>query len=189
MIIRVLVALAAVLVLLVAAAPASAQSGVQTLRFKYGPVKIAPGQNTIEIDENQLKPPVDGWITRFEPNLTYKNGSVPRVDVIHLHHGVWLKNLRPLFAAGEEKTTFAAPPGYGWRYRTSDRWHMNHMIHNLTPTPTEVYITYDLDFVPDTSPLAATMKEIETVWLDVDGRHRLPRLRRQARSARRRHAG
>ena len=169
MIIRVLVALAAVLVLLVAAAPASAQSGVQTLRFKYGPVKIAPGQNTIEIDENQLKPPVDGWITRFEPNLTYKNGSVPRVDVIHLHHGVWLKNLRPLFAAGEEKTTFAAPPGYGWRHRTSDRWHMNHMIHNLTPTPTEVYITYDLDFVPDTAPQAAAMKEIETVWLDVMG--------------------
>ena len=26
---------------------------------------------------------------------------------------------------------------------------MNHMIHNLTPTPDEVYITYDLDFVPD----------------------------------------
>ena len=86
------------------AAPAAAQSGVQTLKFKYGPVKIAPGQNTIEIDENQAKPPVDGWITGFRPNLTYKNGSVPRVDVIHLHHGVWLKNLQPLFAAGEEKT-------------------------------------------------------------------------------------
>jgi hypothetical protein len=24
------------------------------------------------------------------PDLTYLNGTVPRVDVIHLHHGVWL---------------------------------------------------------------------------------------------------
>ena len=46
---------------------------------------------------------------------------------------------------------------------------MNHMIHNLTPTPTKVYITYDLDFVPATSPLAASMREIQTVWMDVVG--------------------
>ena len=145
MTIRVSLALGALLMALAAlAAPASAQSGVQTLHFKYGPVKIAPGQNTIEID-------------------------VPRVDVIHLHHGVWLSNFKPLFAAGEEKTEFAAPPGYGWRYRTTDPWHMNHMIHNLTPTPTKVYITYDLDFVPATSPLAASMREIQTVWMDVVG--------------------
>ena len=170
MTIRVSLALGALLMALAAlAAPASAQSGVQTLHFKYGPVKIAPGQNTIEIDENQTKPPVDGWITGFRPNLTYKDGSVPRVDVIHLHHGVWLSNFKPLFAAGEEKTEFAAPPGYGWRYRTTDPWHMNHMIHNLTPTPTKVYITYDLDFVPATSPLAASMREIQTVWMDVVG--------------------
>jgi hypothetical protein len=31
---------------------------------------------------------------------------------------------------------------------------MNHMIHNLTPTEEEVYITYDLDFVPDGTPAA-----------------------------------
>ena len=99
------------------AAPASAAE--QTLHFEYGPITIKPGQNTISIEENAFKPPVDGWITGFRPNLVRKDGSVPRVDVIHLHHGVWLKNLRPLFAAGEEKTAFKAPPGYGWRYRTT----------------------------------------------------------------------
>ena len=58
MTIRVSLALGALLMALAAlAAPAAAQSGVQTLKFKYGPVKIAPGQNTIEIDENQPKPP------------------------------------------------------------------------------------------------------------------------------------
>src|SRR5215210_6917182 len=160
------VSVAFVVAMLALAAPAAAQ---ETLHFEYGPVKIAPGQNTIAIEENAFKPPVDGWITGFRPNLVRRDGSVPRVDVIHLHHGVWLKNLAPLFAAGEEKTEFKAPPGYGWRYRTTDRWHMNHMIHNLTPTEEEVFITYDLDFVPDTAPEAAGMNEIQTVWLDVMG--------------------
>jgi plastocyanin len=163
MIVRVFVgALAAALAL---AAPASAE----TLHYEYGPIKIKPGQNTIALEENTLKPPVDGWITGFRPNLVRKDGSVPRVDVIHLHHGVWLKNLRPLFAAGEEKTEFKLPDGFGWRYRTSDQWHMNHMIHNLTPTPEEVYITYDLDFIPDTDPAATGMNEVDTIWLDVMG--------------------
>ena len=151
--------------LLILAPAASAE----TLHYRFGPVKITPGQNTIEFAGNELKPAVDGWITSFKPDLTYTDGSVPRVDVIHLHHGVWLSNLAPLFAAGEEKTTFAQPPGYGWRYRASDQWIMNHMIHNLTPNPTEVYIDYTLEFVPDTSPEAAGMQEVRTLWNDVRG--------------------
>ena len=43
---------------------------------------------------NDQRPPVDGWITAFKPNLTYADGKVPRVDVIHLHHGVWLDQRR-----------------------------------------------------------------------------------------------
>src|SRR5919106_3750916 len=166
MTVRVSIALGIVLALLAVPAPASAQDGVQRLHYEYGPIEIAPGQNTIALEENGLKPPVDGWITSFKPNLVRRDGSVPRVDVIHLHHGVWLKNLRPLFASGEEKTALMAPPGYGWRYRTSDVWHMNHMIHNLTPTPDEVFITYDIDFIPDGSPAAQGIKEVDTVCLD-----------------------
>jgi plastocyanin len=163
------VALVALACTLLPAARAAAQAGEQTLHFEYGPVKVAPGQNTIELESNQLKPPVDGWITSFRPNLVRRDGSVPRVDVIHLHHAVWLKDLQPLFAAGEEKTAFDLPPGYGWRYRTTDQWQMNHMIHNLTPNPEEVFITYDLGFIPDTSPAAAQMNEVQTVWLDTVG--------------------
>lgn len=165
---RLLLALALALAL-PPAATASARDDVQTLRYAYGPIEVRPGQNTIALEENALKPPVDGWITRFVPDLVRADGSVPRVDVVHLHHGVWLKDLQPLFAAGEEKTTLAAPPGHGWRYRTTDRWHMNHMIHNLTPTPDEVYITYELDFIPDGAPAAAGLREVQTVWLDTVG--------------------
>ena len=169
--------LGALLLLAVLAAPARAQDGVQTLTYEYGPVRIAPGQNTIEIEENQLKPPADGWITRFKPDLVYaSDGTVPGVDVVHLHHGVWLTEdpaaslgFSPLFAAGEEKTVIASPPGFGWRYDAGDRWLMNHMIHNLTPTEAEVYITYELDFVPAGTPEAAGMHEVETAWLDTVG--------------------
>ena len=135
--------------LFLALAPAA---HAETLKYRFGPIHVSPGQNTIALEANDLKPPVDGWITGFKPNLTYENGVVPRVDVVHLHHGVWVSNFAPLFAAGEEKTILRAPPGYGWRYRTSDQWVMNHMIHNLTPTPADVYIDYELEFVPDTAP-------------------------------------
>src|SRR5687768_9474132 len=46
---------------------------------------------------------------------------------------------------------------------------MNHMIHNLTPSPEDVYITYDLDFIPADSAAAAGMREARTTWLDVTG--------------------
>lgn len=155
-------ALAAVVMLLGLAPAAQAE----TLTYRLGPIHVGPGQNTIEFAGNDLKPPVDGWITRFEPNLTYADGEVPRVDVVHLHHGVWLSNGRPLFAAGEEKTAISAPAGYGWRHSTGDAWVMNHMIHNLTPKPADVYIDYELEFLPAGTP---GMKEVRTVWMDVMG--------------------
>ena len=145
------------------------RAGVQRLHYEFGPVHISPGQNTIEFEGNALKPDVPGWIVGFKPDLVYKDGTVPRVDVIHLHHGVWIANGAPLFAAGEEKTIITSPEGFGWRYDPSDGWIMNHMIHNLRPTPTDVFITYDLDFIPAGSPAAAGIQDVRTVWLDVTG--------------------
>ncbi len=150
--------------------PVASYEGMQTLHYEFGPIPITPGQNTIEVALNNLKPEVPGYITRFTPGLIYtRDGTTPRVDVVHLHHGVWLSNLQPLFAAGEEKTRYRAPAGYGWRYRTSDGWIMNHMIHNLTPTPAEVYIDYELEFIPATDPSASALRELRMVWMDVMG--------------------
>jgi plastocyanin len=186
---RLTVALAALAVLLAAAPAAPAKTigatartevrpgprpGVQRLHYEFGPVHIAPGQNTIEFEGNDLKPDVPGWIVGFKPDLVYKDGTVPRVDVIHLHHGVWISNFAPLFAAGEEKTIVEAPDGYGWPYKPEDNWIMNHMIHNLTPTPTDVYITYDLDFIPAGSPAAQGIRDVRTVWMDVTGQQIYP---------------
>ena len=88
--------------------------GIQHLHYEFGPINIVPGQNTIDFRGNIPKPPVPGYITRFKPNLIYSSSrKVPRVDVIHLHHGVWLMKGAPTFAAGEEKTTLQLPRGYG----------------------------------------------------------------------------
>src|SRR5204862_5226115 len=88
--------------------------GIQHLHYKFGPIQIAPGQNNIEAVASNDWPDVPGYITRFKPDLTNEDGTVPPVDIIHLHHGVWLRNgLNPLFAAGEEKTVFNFPQGFG----------------------------------------------------------------------------
>src|SRR5918911_197066 len=110
--------------------PAASYPGMQHLHYEFGPIRINPGQNAIELALNDLEPSVPGYITRFEPNLVYaRSGRVPRVDVIHLHHGVWLVNGYPTFAAGEEKTIFSLPQGYGFHSSPNDFWLLNYMIH------------------------------------------------------------
>ena len=43
------------------------------------------------------------------------------------------------------------------------------MVHNLLPNRDRVYLTYTLDFIPDSSPAAKRIREVETRWLDVEG--------------------
>jgi hypothetical protein len=147
--------------------------GAQVLNYKFGPMRIQPGQNLINVDLQKERPDVNGYIVGFRPGLVYaQNGKSPSVTIVHLHHAVWLvgdnlTNLKPTFGAGEEKTYFNAPPGFGWRYTTKQTWVLNHMIHNLTAQPQKVYITYTLYFIPDTAPEAANITPIETQWMDV----------------------
>ena len=152
------------------------QNGAQTLRYEVGPYDIQPGQNNIDYTPGIPQPWVNGWITGFKADLRFKDGSVPPVDVVHLHHGVWLNTSSAdltasvperFFAAGEEKTAVKLPAPYGYRYRTSDRWMLNYMLHNLTPAARKVWVTYEVEFIPDTSPLAAGMVPARPVWMDV----------------------
>src|SRR5829696_8232109 len=156
------------LTLLAVPATASAAPRVQHLKYRYGPLTIKPGQNTISLDGDRVpRPKRPGWIVGFRPNLERAGGRIPRVDVLHLHHAVWLINGQPTFAAGEEKTNVKLPRPFGWRHRPDDSWVLNHMVHNLLPNRDRVYLTYTLDFIPDSSPAAKRMRPVETRWLDV----------------------
>ena len=156
---------------------AAGQPGVQRLSYRAGPYHVGPGQNKIEFAPTAQKPQVDGYIVGIRPNLRHADGSIPKTNRIMFHHGVWL-NLKGkdatgagperFYAAGEEKTTLRLPKGYGYAYKASDTWLLNYMIHNLVARPDDVYITYDIDFVPASSPAAAAIKPARPVWMDVE---------------------
>src|SRR3954454_13407814 len=151
--------------------PSASYPGEQHLHFTFGPVHINPGQNTVSIAPIKADglPSEPGYITSFKPNLTYLDGTVPGVDVVHMHHAVWLVDGAPEMAMGEEKTIINLPQAFGGRYEPSQKWMMVHMVHDLLPNPTDVYITYDMTFVPDTAPAAADIKAVHTLWMDVAG--------------------
>ena len=151
--------------------------GVEHLHYSYGPLDVLPGQNNIEISGKKMpKPDVDGYIVGIRPNLRHPDGSVPGVDVIHLHHGVWLNTSAKdstsalperIFATGEEKTIFTMPEGYGYPYKASDKWAITYMIHNLLSSADQVSLTYDLDFIPATAPEAKDIQALRPIWMDV----------------------
>jgi plastocyanin len=157
------------------AAPHVDYTGVEHLTYCYGPITISPGQNIIRLrpaidgNETHLWPQQDGYITRFDPEFVYADGSVPRVDVVHLHHAVWVVNGRPQFAAGEEKTIQQLPQGFGWESRPGDSWLLNDMLHDLIAQPTQVYVVWRIDFVPSTLGVPGPIKPVHTKWLDVAG--------------------
>ena len=66
------------------------------------------------------------------------------------------------------------PTGYGYPYKTTDKWIINYMLHNLLATPDEVSITYDIDFIPATSPAAATITPARPAWMDVQNGETYP---------------
>ena len=153
------------------------QAGATRMHFEIGPISIKPGQNNIDFTREKIpKPDVDGFIVRIAPDLRLADGTIPGVDVIHLHHGVWLNSSardstaklpERFFAAGEEKTTMALPVGYGYSYKATDKWVLNYMIHNLWPDEQQVWVTYDLDFIPADSAAAVGMVAARPIWTDV----------------------
>jgi hypothetical protein len=71
-------------------------------------------------------------------------------------------------ASGEEKTIYQMPTGYGYPVGSHDYWVLNYMIHDLTAKAASVYITYDIDFIPATSPAAARITPVHPIWMDVE---------------------
>jgi hypothetical protein len=149
--------------------------GIQRSTYSIGPLNVTTGQNRISYEPviGADKPAVNGWITRIVPNLVNQDGSIPSSSRVMFHHGVWINNSVPpasrlFYATGEEKTNMELPDGYGLRYRASDVWLLNHMIHNLVPAPMVLDVTYTIDFIPDSSPAAAGIEEVKPIWMDVE---------------------
>lgn len=175
------ICLAVLLLLQPPAAEASVESsramndGSVRTTYSVGPIAVTPGQNRIAYKPltGSERPPVDGYITRIRPDLVEADGSIPLSSRVMFHHGVWINNSAPpadrlFYATGEEKTIMDLPEGYGYRYKKNDSWLLNHMLHNLTPEPMSLYVTYTVDFIPDTAPQATTITEARPIWMDVE---------------------
>ena len=142
------------------------------IHFAYGPIVVKPGQNDVLINPVTIdKPGEDGYVTRFKPNLVDQNGNVPPVEQVHLHHGTWLSEPSygnsAFFAAGEEKTIAPFPKGYGMPVERTDVWLLLYMVHSAVQNPMTVWITYDVDFVPQANADALHLKPVIPVWMDV----------------------
>ncbi|MGK2932238.1 MAG: hypothetical protein ACSLFD_05660 [Solirubrobacterales bacterium] len=186
--ISVLGSLAVAAVLLTATSSAQAEVGkvktladgvTQQITYEIPLDPITSGQNKIRYKPVSAsgKPAVDGWITSIKPDLVYSDdGTIPSSSKVMFHHGVWVnlsRGRQQFYATGEEKTKMLLPDGYGYRYRKTDIWVLNEMIHNLTPEPMDLTATYRIDFIPDSAPEAASIMEAEPIWMDVeDGRNK-----------------
>ncbi len=133
------------------------------------PVKLSgPGA------ENPFTSSDQGYITRFKPSMVELlpgGGTVtPSVYDLHLHHVVWIRSGNPTFASGEEKTEVKFPQGYGFRTPGNAAWTLNDMIHNLgAEGGRQVYLTWEIDWVPVSSPPAEDITDANIKWLDVAG--------------------
>lgn len=135
-------------------------------------VKVSgPGDTSIFNDGSTA----EGYITRFKPSMVEikPDGKLvtPSVWDLHLHHVVWLQNgFRPTFASGEEKTIATMPQGYGLKVGATETWGLNDMIHNLNASDgRSIYITWEIDWVPETTPARTDLNEVNVRWLDVAG--------------------
>lgn len=159
----------------------------ERLKIVFGPIWSKPGQNDVLIQPVTFeKPFYPGYLVRFKPDLVGVDGAAPRVKDVHLHHGTWLNTgyfrdvgaqlpvnpgrrygWGPWIASGEEKTVAVWPKGYGLKIQPSDSWLFLHMIHNATAQTFPVWVTYDLDFIPEADAVAGGIKNTKGVWLDV----------------------
>ena len=76
----------------------------------------------------------------------------------------------PTFASGEEKTIVKLPQGYGAKVGGDEFWGLNYMIHSLNQIGgREVQITWEIDWVPETTPARTDINPTRVQWLDVAG--------------------
>lgn len=154
--------------------------------MRMGPFNLAPAPlgnlpNQNRIVPDVAKPCTDCFITGIVPRLEYADGT--RADMttgVMLHHVVFADTSRPdatcdredgigaigqrLFAAGDERTPFALPEGYGYPVRDGE-WIGVIDLMNSSPLPREVYYTADVYHVPASTK---GMKPVTPVWMDIE---------------------
>ena len=116
----------------------------------------------------------EGYVTRFKPSMVElkpDGTSSPRASGTSTCPCRLAQNgVRPDLRLGEEKTIAMMPQGYGLKVGATDDWGLNQMIHSLNASAgRQVYITWEIDWVPETTPKRTDIANAEIQWLDVAG--------------------
>jgi plastocyanin len=172
---------------------AASYPDMSTFSCRTDAIPIYPGQNLNPIDRTKTCPnavklggpgdasifapgsTAEGYVTRFKPSMVevLPDGQLvtPKVYDLHLHHVVWVApGSGPTFASGEEKTEIKLPQGYGLKVRGDATWGLNNMIHNLTAEGgRQVYITWEIDWVPEAPGGRPDINPAWVEWMDVAG--------------------
>src|SRR5687768_6093327 len=166
----------------------AAYAGMTTYSCRTDAITIYPGQNINRFGGTKTCPnaqvvsgpgdtsvfapgsQAEGYITRFKPSMVevHEDGSLttPSVWDLHLHHVVWVGPGGPTFASGEEKTIVTLPQGYGIEVRGDANWILNDMLHSLNAVGgRQDYLTWEIDWVPQTTPARTDISEAYVQWL------------------------
>jgi hypothetical protein len=139
------------------------------------------------------KPCQNCYITSFQPNLVYEDGSeanvinvtnpdgTPGERGVMLHHALFTNQFRSdatcgssgtlwglagerFFASGNERTTISFPPGYGYQVRWWDSWNLLVDLMNHEPLSQSVYLEVTYTYTSASDPV----EPLKPVWLDID---------------------
>jgi hypothetical protein len=157
-----------------------------TKTVRYGPYTIPAG--TMEMPgmiHNRLqfavqRPCADCFITGFEPDLVYPDGTrATLAGGAMLHHFVLTSQFRRdatcgnaplglagerLFASGDERTAITFPHGYGYRVRWYDSWNLLVDLMNHSESEQTVYIQVTFTY----RAAWESVKRVRPIWLDID---------------------
>src|ERR671918_2193895 len=168
----IIVAVLAVSTLLTGLAVAeTAQAATYTKVVRYGPFTIPaaasheePGHLNNRIRLGVQRPCLDCYVTGFEPDLVYSDGTRATLENgPMLHHAVFTSQFRSdatcggtvlglagerFFASGDERTAISFPSGYGYRVRWYDSWNMLVDLMNHATEAKTVYVELTYTYRP-----------------------------------------
>ena len=167
--------------------------GTQHLHFEFGPVDVQPGQNNIEYidreDPQARRRRLDRAAcgrTSAAPTAPFRRSTSSTCTTAcgSTRRDQTRRSRRSPSASSppaRRRRSTEFPPGYGYQYKATDRWVLNYMLHNLTSHGEQIWITYDIDFIPATAPAAAGIVGRPP---DLDGRRRTASATRCSTSSR-----
>ena len=163
-----------------------AEAAEQTVTITWGPYAVPGGtqanpSHTSFLTFMAQKPCTNCHVVAYEPDLVLADQTTTAnfaTDAM-MHHMVAFSNIgaditcpsgapwsalgRRIFAAGNERTSFDLPDGYGLFVTSGENWAVNADIMNFGPAQ-NMYLKFDFTY----RPASDGYKSVTPAWLDVN---------------------